>query len=111
MLMQPDCTVYTDLPYSPYAFEHLEGMKDRHKLPGTAELGLKNAITYQDNVEEYGHRVYEAFQQVRTSHTERKKSLPFIIIVFKWLHGTHILKFNVSFKVSQIYRSKILNNI
>ncbi|WAR01221.1 TTC17-like protein [Mya arenaria] len=48
-LMQPDCTMYTDMPYSPYAFEHLDGMKERRNLPGTAELGLKNAITYQDN--------------------------------------------------------------
>lgn len=64
-LMQPDCTSYTDLPYSPYAFEHLDGMKDRKKLPGTPELGLKNAITYKDNVDEYGHRIYEAFKHVR----------------------------------------------
>ncbi|XP_052244234.1 alpha-(1,3)-fucosyltransferase fut-6-like [Dreissena polymorpha] len=56
-LMQPDCTFYTDLEYSPHAFEHLEGMKDRKKLSGTPELGLKNAITYQDNVDEYGHQV------------------------------------------------------
>ncbi|KAH3890152.1 hypothetical protein DPMN_014224 [Dreissena polymorpha] len=66
-LMQPDCTFYTDLEYSPHAFEHLEGMKDRKKLSGTPELGLKNAITYQDNVDEYGHRIYEAFQQNQTS--------------------------------------------
>ena len=63
--MPPDCTIYTDLPYSIHAFEHLEGMKDREKLTGTPELGLKNAITYQDNVDEYGHRIYEAFKQVR----------------------------------------------
>ena len=62
--MPPDCTIYTDLPYSVHAFEHLEGMKDREKLTGTPELGLKNAITYQDNVDEYGHRIYEAFKQV-----------------------------------------------
>ena len=63
--MPPDCTIYTDLPYSVHAFEHLEGMKDREKLTGTPELGLKNAITYQDTVDEYGHRIYEAFKQVR----------------------------------------------
>ncbi|XP_052798048.1 tetratricopeptide repeat protein 17-like isoform X3 [Mya arenaria] len=66
-LMQPDCTMYTDMPYSPYAFEHLDGMKERRNLPGTAELGLKNAITYQDNVDEYGHRIFEAFKSNKTS--------------------------------------------
>ena len=63
-LMQPDCKFYTDLEYSPHAFEHLKGMKDRKKMSGTPELGLMNAITYQDNVDEYGHRIFEAFQQV-----------------------------------------------
>ncbi|XP_053384178.1 tetratricopeptide repeat protein 17-like isoform X3 [Mercenaria mercenaria] len=66
-LMQPDCTQYIDLPYSPYAYEHLDGMRDRRKLPGSPELGLKNAITYQDNVDEYGHRIYEAFKKNQTS--------------------------------------------
>ena len=39
-------------------------MKDRTSLTGTPELGLKNAITYHDSVDEYGHRVYEALQRV-----------------------------------------------
>lgn len=39
-------------------------MKDRTSLTGTPELGLKNAITYHDSVDEYGHRVFEALQRV-----------------------------------------------
>ena len=39
-------------------------MKDRTGLTGTPELGLKNAITYHDSVDEYGHRVFEALQRV-----------------------------------------------
>ena len=39
-------------------------MKDRETLSGTPELGLKNAITYQDSVDEYGHRIYESLQKV-----------------------------------------------
>ncbi|KAL4224492.1 Tetratricopeptide repeat protein 17 [Mactra antiquata] len=66
-MMQPDCTQYIELPYSPFAFEHLDGMRDRHQLPGSPELGLKNAITYKDNVDEYGHRVYEALKKNHTS--------------------------------------------
>ena len=71
--MPPDCTIYTSLPYSVHAFEHLEGMKDREKLTGTPELGLKNAITYQDNVDEYGHRIYEAFKQVTIRKINQSK--------------------------------------
>jgi hypothetical protein len=39
-------------------------MKERRNLTGTPELGLKNAITHRDNVDEYGHLVYEALQKV-----------------------------------------------
>ncbi|CAG2224007.1 Tetratricopeptide repeat protein 17 [Mytilus edulis] len=66
-LHQPDCRLFSELEYSFHAFEHLEGMKDRETLQGTPELGLKNAITYQDSVDEYGHRIYEALQKNRTS--------------------------------------------
>lgn len=66
-LHQPDCRLFSELEYSFHAFEHLEGMKDRETLSGTPELGLKNAITYQDSVDEYGHRIYEALQKNRTS--------------------------------------------
>ncbi|KAK3594378.1 hypothetical protein CHS0354_032887 [Potamilus streckersoni] len=65
--VSPDCRDFMDLNYSFHAFEHLEGMKDREKLAGTPELGLKNAITYQDSVEEYGHRIYEALKQNSSS--------------------------------------------
>lgn len=55
----------------------LQGMKDRLSLTGTPELGLKNAITYHDSVDEYGHRVQEALQAV--SYQLKKKSC----LVFK----------------------------
>ncbi len=39
-------------------------MKDRQNLTGTPELGLKNAITHRDNVDDYGHLIYEALKKV-----------------------------------------------
>lgn len=39
-------------------------MKDRENLTGTPELGLKNAITHRDNVDDYGHLIYEAMKKV-----------------------------------------------
>ncbi|XP_048779550.1 tetratricopeptide repeat protein 17-like isoform X2 [Ostrea edulis] len=66
-LMAPNCEVIEDLSFSMDAFEHLEGMKDRLSLSGTPELGLKNAITYHDSVDEYGHRVFEALKKNTTS--------------------------------------------
>ncbi|KAK3103819.1 hypothetical protein FSP39_022148 [Pinctada imbricata] len=65
--VEPICEQFTDLDFSMHAFEHLEGMRDRATLAGTPEMGLKNAITYQDNVDEYGHRVYEAMRKNSTS--------------------------------------------
>ena len=41
-----------------------QGMKNRQNLSGSAELGLKNAITHRSNVDDYGHLVYEAMQKV-----------------------------------------------
>ncbi|XP_033752791.1 tetratricopeptide repeat protein 17-like [Pecten maximus] len=63
----PDCTLFSELDYSIHAFEHLEGMKVRDMLSGTPELGLKNAITYQDDVDQYGSRVYHALLKNDTS--------------------------------------------
>uniref|UniRef100_A0A0B7BGE5 Tetratricopeptide repeat protein 17 n=1 Tax=Arion vulgaris TaxID=1028688 RepID=A0A0B7BGE5_9EUPU len=63
----PDCTVFTDLDFSMHAFEHLEGMKARSNLSGSPELGLKNAITHRENVDDYGHLVYEALNKNKTS--------------------------------------------
>ncbi|KAK0055172.1 tetratricopeptide repeat protein 17 [Biomphalaria pfeifferi] len=63
----PECSVFTDLDFSIHAFEHLEGMKARHNLSGTPELGLKNAITHKENVDDYGHLVYEALTKNKTS--------------------------------------------
>ena len=41
-----------------------QGLKDRRNLSGTPELGLKNAITHRENVDEYGHLVFEALNKV-----------------------------------------------
>ena len=41
-----------------------QGLKDRRNLSGTPELGLKNAITHRENVDDYGHLVYEALNKV-----------------------------------------------
>ncbi|CAE1321266.1 Tetratricopeptide repeat protein 17 [Acanthosepion pharaonis] len=65
--LPPDCTQVIDLDYSIHAFEHLEGMKDRKNLSGTAELGLKNAIPHRDNVDDYGNLIYEAMKKNKTS--------------------------------------------
>lgn len=50
-------------------------MKDRLSLTGTPELGLKNAITYHDSVDEYGHRVQEALQAVSYQLKKKKSCL------------------------------------
>ncbi|XP_041366225.1 tetratricopeptide repeat protein 17-like isoform X2 [Gigantopelta aegis] len=65
--VQPDCMLVTDLDFSMHTFEHLEGLKDRSNLSGTPELGLKNAITHRENVDDYGYLVYEALQKNKTS--------------------------------------------
>ena len=41
-----------------------QGMRDRHNLSGSPELGLKNAITHRDNVDDYGNLIYEALKKV-----------------------------------------------
>jgi tetratricopeptide (TPR) repeat protein len=63
----PFCTNTINVDFSMHAFEHLEGMKDRQNLSGTPELGLKNAITHRDNVDDYGHLIFEALHKNATS--------------------------------------------
>ena len=41
-----------------------QGVRERSNLTGTPELGLKNAITHRENVDDYGHLVYEALKKV-----------------------------------------------
>ena len=60
-------------------------MKDRATLAGTPEMGLKNAITYQDNVDEYGHRVYEAMRKVGLNRAGRTIK-PHICLLIMRLH-------------------------
>lgn len=64
---QPDCTAFMDLEFSMHAFEHLEGLKARTNLTGSPELGLKNAITHRESVDDYGHMVFEAMMKNKTS--------------------------------------------
>ncbi|ELU07397.1 hypothetical protein CAPTEDRAFT_113465 [Capitella teleta] len=64
---EPECSDMVDLDYSIHAFEHLEGLKARSNLSGSPELGLKNAITHRDSVEDYGHLVHEAMHKNKTS--------------------------------------------
>lgn len=42
----------------------LQGMKERSKLKGIPELGLKNGVTHRDNVDVYGHLVHQALLKV-----------------------------------------------
>ncbi len=55
----------------------LQGIKERHNLSGSAELGLKNAITHRDNVQDYGHLIYQALRKVRVfgGYFSQKKTL------------------------------------
>ncbi|KAK2174533.1 hypothetical protein NP493_797g01042 [Ridgeia piscesae] len=63
----PDCTKVIQLDFSFHAFEHLLGVQDRWNLSGTPEKGLKNAITQQTSVDDYGHLVHDALYQNKTS--------------------------------------------
>lgn len=53
------------MPFEMISVAAVQGLKDRSNLSGTPELGLKNAITHRENVDEYGHLVYEALNKVR----------------------------------------------
>ncbi|XP_064634712.1 tetratricopeptide repeat protein 17-like isoform X2 [Lineus longissimus] len=66
-LKQPTCSDKTKLDYSIHSFEHLEGVQQRRNLTGTPELGLKNALTFRDNIDDYGHLICEALDKNRTS--------------------------------------------
>lgn len=43
----------------------VQAMVNRSNLPGSPELGLKNAIAHRDNVDDYGHLVTQALLKVR----------------------------------------------
>ncbi|KAF8764787.1 Tetratricopeptide repeat protein 17 like protein [Argiope bruennichi] len=64
---KPNCTEIVDLDFSMHAFEHLTGVRDRHNLTMSAEVGLHHAVTTVENIELYGHLVYEFLQKNRTS--------------------------------------------
>ncbi|CAL1274123.1 unnamed protein product [Larinioides sclopetarius] len=64
---KPNCTEVVDLDFSMHAFEHLTGVRDRHNLTMSAEVGLHHAVTTVENIELYGHLVHEFLQKNRTS--------------------------------------------
>ena len=39
-------------------------MYERQNLTISPELGLKNAIPHRDNVDDYGHLIYDAMKKV-----------------------------------------------
>ena len=70
-------------------------MKLRQNLSGTPELGLKNAINRND-VDDYGHLVYEALQKVSQTVLNSPRSGDFTVYIFlvwgcllrRWLGGS-----------------------
>lgn len=77
----------------------VQGMKDRSNLTGQPELGLKNAITHRDNVDDYGHLIFEALQKVRTNFKPFKlKQVAHIKAVFQVVRmcyrGTEVASLN-----------------
>ncbi|GIY63194.1 tetratricopeptide repeat protein 17, partial [Caerostris extrusa] len=63
-----DLYASTVVPFPPYkefgddftdmnAFEHLVGVRDRHNLTMTAEMGLQHAVTTVEDIDLYGHLV------------------------------------------------------
>ncbi|XP_035208344.1 tetratricopeptide repeat protein 17-like [Stegodyphus dumicola] len=66
-LQKPNCTEAISLDFSMHAFEHLTGVRDRHNLSLSPEEGLYHAINAAENVDVYGHLVYEAMQKNKTS--------------------------------------------
>lgn len=52
----PDCTKYYDLPFSIYAYEHLNAMKNRKNITITPEENLKYLMP-MTSVKEFGHQV------------------------------------------------------
>ncbi|XP_074659865.1 tetratricopeptide repeat protein 17-like isoform X2 [Tubulanus polymorphus] len=63
----PKCVEIIPLEYSIHSFEHLEGIKNRHNLTGSPELGVRSALTSKEKVDEYGHAINEALLKNRTS--------------------------------------------
>ncbi|XP_077994523.1 tetratricopeptide repeat protein 17-like [Glandiceps talaboti] len=66
-LKQPSCTNLVDLPYSIHAFDHLKGVQERVNLTNNAEPGLRSAISYKADPDEFGHLVYKSLQKNKTS--------------------------------------------
>lgn len=64
---KPNCSEILDLDFSMHAFEHLTSVRDRHNLSMTAEIGLHHAVTTVENIQLYGHLVYEFLQKNKTS--------------------------------------------
>ena len=46
------------------SYDHLKGVADRKKLINSSESGLVNPVPQAKNLEEFGHRIYEALEKV-----------------------------------------------
>ncbi|XP_072278323.1 tetratricopeptide repeat protein 17 [Pyxicephalus adspersus] len=71
-LKQPDCTSISELPFSIHAFQHLRGIQERKNL--SAPLLPKEDPIFSSlsqklgkNVDDIGHRIYEALEKNTTS--------------------------------------------
>ncbi|XP_077862903.1 tetratricopeptide repeat protein 17-like [Saccoglossus kowalevskii] len=70
-LKQPNCSTVLELPFSIHAFEHLKGVQYRKNISDSAEPGLRGAITYKDDTDEFGHLIYKALQRQIVASDDR----------------------------------------
>lgn len=66
-LQKPHCSKVVPLDFSMHAFEHLTGVRDRHNLTMSPEEGLHRAVTTIDDIDVFGHLVYDAIKKNSTS--------------------------------------------
>lgn len=71
-LNQPDCTSITELPFSIHAFQHLRGIQERKNLSSPLlpkEDPILSSLSQKlgKNVDDIGHRIYEALVKNTTS--------------------------------------------
>ena len=62
-LKKPFCS--TEFSFSMYSYDHLKGVADRKLLINSSEAGLVNPVPQAKNLDEFGHRIYEALEKVK----------------------------------------------
>ena len=55
---------YTPLPFSMYAFEHLEGVMGRYQLKNLPEDGIRSALAYVKSVDDWGNKIRDSLSKV-----------------------------------------------